>query len=39
MAKKTEKILLSHTARVTQANEMLKKNPRYKRERILIVDR
>ena len=34
-----EKIIRSHRARVRQANETIKNNPRYKRERISIVDR
>lgn len=34
-----EKTIRSHRARVKQANETLKTNPRYKRERISIVDR
>ncbi len=34
-----EKTIRSHRARVRQANETLKNNPRYKRERISIVDR
>lgn len=34
-----EKIIRSHRARVRQANELLKNDPRYKRERISIVNR
>ena len=34
-----EKTIRSHRARVKQANETLKNNPRYKRERISIIDR
>lgn len=34
-----EKTIRSHRARVKQANDTIKNNPRYKRERISIVDR
>ncbi len=34
-----EKVIRSHRARVKQANETLKNNPRFKRERISIIDR
>lgn len=34
-----EKTIRSHRARVKQANETIKNNPRYKRERISVVDR
>lgn len=34
-----EKTIRSHRARVKQANDTLKNNPRYRRERISIVDR
>ncbi len=35
----SEKIIRSHRARVKHANATLKNNPRYKRERISIIDR
>ena len=34
-----EKIIRSHRARVRQANDTIKNNPRYKRERISMIDR
>lgn len=34
-----EKTIRSHRARVKQANDTLKNNPRYKRERISLIDR